>query len=195
MQVLTALPEPPSSKNTSQFDAKADAFVNALPIFTQQINTLSAQMQEEFQTVANNATAVAAQLKSVKDYADMSAANLAQSIDIRDSFNLSLEELKNIDMSCKDIKQDLEAKKKEYELFLQGKDSYMTDLETLKTTFLQAINGTQLSAYITKTEFADLKIKMEEKINSAIVELENKNKAFIENNSNFLAKKIIMRGI
>ncbi|WP_162165518.1 hypothetical protein [Campylobacter fetus] len=195
MQVLTALPEPPSSKNTTQFDAKADAFVNALPIFTQQINTLSAQMQEEFQTVANNATAVATQLQNVKDYANISAANLAQSIDIRDSFALNLEELKSIDTHCKNIEQDLMLKEKQYELFLQSKDSYMADLESLKTTFLQAISGTQLSAYITKTEFVDLTRAMEEKVNNAITDLENKNKVFIENNSNFLAKKIMIGGI
>ncbi|QMS63597.1 hypothetical protein [Campylobacter fetus] len=67
MQKITLLPQPPNSKDTANFDNRADDFVGALPSLCAEINTLSTEFEVSNALVASTATNVAAQLEIAKN--------------------------------------------------------------------------------------------------------------------------------
>lgn len=73
---ITALPPPPSSADPSNFNARADAFLGALPTFATEANTLA----DDVNVAASSAAASAAAAASSQASAAASAAAAAASV-------------------------------------------------------------------------------------------------------------------
>ncbi|AIR80946.1 hypothetical protein [Campylobacter fetus] len=161
MQKITLLPQPPNSKDTANFDNRADDFVGALPSLCAEINTLSTEFEVSNALVASTATNVAAQLEIAKNYSDL--AQLAkQGID-------------DILAALKDETLGDNPENRYAAYIIANHPELIRDLEQLKTTFIDAINASGLSQYVLKNDLDSYKENLSNKlkINSNKITSEN----------------------
>ncbi|WP_162166764.1 hypothetical protein [Campylobacter fetus] len=161
MQKITTLPEPPNSKDTANFDDRADDFVGALPALCTEINTLCTEFEVSSALVATTATNVTAQLQIAKNYSDL-ATNAKKGID-------------DILAALRDETLGDTPENRYAAYIIANHPELIRDLEQLKTTFIDAINASGLSQYVLKTNLDSYKEDLNNKlkINTNKITLEN----------------------